>query len=96
MSDKLTKELQERIADHKYIVITSSLILFEDKGIYNSDLLKDQYGDEKMSERGDERAYKVADDLEDNADEETYDKIYEMCWRKAKHKIKDKLYGIDS
>ena len=96
MARKLEEELQERIADHKYIIITSSLILFEDKGIYNSDLLKEKYGDEKMSERGNERAYKVADEIEENADKETYDKIYKMCWQRSKHKIQDRLYGIDS
>lgn len=96
MTDKWQKELQERIADHKYTVIASSLIIFEEEGIYNTDLLKEKYGDEKMSERGNERAYKVADDIEDNADKETYDKIYQMCWQRSKHKIQDKLYGIDS
>ena len=96
MTHKWEEELQERIADHKYTVIASSLIIFEEEGIYNTDLLKEKYGDEKMSERGNERAYKVADDIEDNADKETYDKIYQMCWQRSKHKIQDKLYGIDS
>ena len=96
MTDNLGKELQERIISHKYSIIASSLIMFEGEGIYNSFLLKQKYGDEKMSERGKERAFKVADDLEDNADQQTYDQIYEMCWQRAKNKIQDKLYGIDN
>ena len=95
MEQKLAKEIHEKIISHKYSIIASSLIMFEDEGIYNSSLLKEHYGNDKMTERGQERAYKVADDLEDNADQETYDKIYEMCWQRAKHNLKDnKLYGI--
>ena len=96
MKNDFTKELNERIATHKYSIIASSLIMFENEGIYNSYLLQQKYGDKKMSERGKERAFKVADDLEDNADQQTYDQIYEMCWQRAKHKIQDKLYGIDN
>ena len=46
MAHELEKELQQRIISHKNIVITSSLIMFENEGIYNSFLLKDKYGDE--------------------------------------------------
>lgn len=96
MVHELEKELSKRIADHKEFIITSSLIIFEKDGIYNSHLLQEKYGNDKMTERGDERAYKVTDELKDNADQETYDKIYKMCWQRAKHKIQDKLYGMDS
>ena len=96
MTHELEKEIKERIATHKYSIIASSLIMFENEGIYNSCLLQRKYGNDKMTERGQERAYKVADDLEDNADQETYNEIYEMCWQRAKHKIQDKLYGLDN
>ena len=95
MPRKLEKELSEKIEIHKYSIIASSLIDYEDEGIYNTDLLKDKYGDDKMKETGEERAFKVTRDLEKTADSETYNKIYEMCWQKAKHYIKDKLYGFD-
>ncbi len=96
MAHELEKELKERIEEHKYTIIASSLILFEEEGIYDSYLLKEKYGDDKMVERGNDRAYKVADDLEDHADQETYNKVYEMCWQRAKNKIQDRLYGLDS
>jgi hypothetical protein len=96
MAYELEKELQQRIISHKYSIIASSLIMFEKEGIYNSYLLRDKYGDEKTTERGQERAFKVADELDEQADQETYDQIYEMCWQRAKHKISDKLYGIDT
>lgn len=95
MAHELEKELQQRIISHKNIVITSSLIMFEGEGIYNTFLLKDKYGDDKTTERGQERAFKVADELEEQADQETYDQIYEMCWQRAKHRISDRLYGIN-
>jgi hypothetical protein len=69
--------------------------MFEKEGIYNSYLLRDKYGDEKMQETGQERAFKVADELEENADQKTYDEIYEMCWQRAKHQLANRLYGID-
>ena len=95
MAQKLEKELQERIAKHKYGIIASSLILFEDEGIYNSPLLHDRYGDINPNESKEDRAIRIANDLEDNADQETYDKIYEMCWKRAKHTISNKLYELD-
>ena len=95
MAHNLEKELQERIRQHKYTIVTSSLIMFEGEGVYNSNLLVDKYGDNEMQERGPNRAFMVADDLESSADQETYDRIYEMCWQKAKDRLQDRLYGMD-
>ena len=95
MYKKLKQELKERIRQHKYTIVTSSLIMFEREGVYNSELLVDKYGDSTTSERGPNRAFKVADDLESSSDQETYNKIYEMCWQKAKDRLQDKLYGMD-
>lgn len=95
MKNNLEKELQQKITNHKYHIIASSLIMFEDEGIYESDLLKDKYGDDKMVDRGQERAFKVADELEENADQKTYNEIYEMCWQRARHRLTNKLYEID-
>ena len=69
--------------------------MFEGEGIYNSSLLQEKYGDDKMEERGEDRAFKVAEELEENADQETYNKIYEMCWKRARHRLSNKLYEID-
>lgn len=96
MTHELEKEFNKIVLDHKYIIISSSLIEFEKEGIYNSSLLREKYGDDKMSEKGQDRAFKVTDDLEENADRETYNKIYEMCWKRAKYKLQDKLYGYDN
>ena len=95
MTQNLEKELQQRIVNHKYNIIASSLIMFEGEGIYNTKLLQDKYGDDKTSERGEERAFRVAEELEEQADQETYDKVYEMCWQRAKYKLSNKLYEID-
>ena len=65
MTDNLNKELKERIATHKYSIIASALLMFEKEGIYETDLLKDKYGDDKMTDRGQERAFKVVDELEE-------------------------------
>lgn len=95
MAHELEKEFQQVKANHKYNIIASSLIMFEGEGIYNTELLQDKYGDDKMTDRGENRAFKVADELEENADQKTYDEIYEMCWQRAKYKLSNKLYGID-
>lgn len=95
MAHELEKELQQRIVNHKYNIIASSLIMFEGEGIYNTKLLQDKYGDDKMTDRGEGRAFKVAEELEEQADQKTYDEIYEMCWQRAKYKLSNKLYGID-
>ena len=95
MAHELEKEFQQVKINHKYTIITSSLIMFEKEGIYNTKLLQDKYGDDKTTERGQERAFRVADELEEQADQETYDQIYEMCWQRAKHRISDDLYGMN-
>ena len=95
MAHELEKEFQQVKANHKYNIIASSLIMFEGEGIYNTKLLQDKYGDDKMADRGEERAFKVAEELEEQADQETYDKVYEMCWQRAKYRLSNKLYEID-
>ena len=95
MAHELEKEFQQVKASHKYNIIASSLIMFEGEGIYNTELLQDKYGDDKMTDRGENRAFKVADELEENADQKTYDEIYEMCWQRAKYRLSNKLYEID-
>jgi hypothetical protein len=95
MTHELEKELHKRITTHKYNIIAASLIMFEEEGIYETDLLKGKYGDDKISERGKDRAFKVADELEEKADQKTYDEIYEMCWKRARHRLTNKLYDLD-
>lgn len=95
MVQSLEEELNQRIANHKYNIVTSSLVLFEGNGIYNTHLLQDKYGDDKMSLRGQDRAFRVADELEGSDDQKTYDQIYEMCWQIARHRITNRLYEID-
>ena len=94
MALSLEKELSEKIHNHKYIIIVSSLIMFEDEGIYESSLLKEKYSDAEMEERGEDRAYKVADEIYD--DKPLYDEVYEMCWKRARYVLKNRLYEIDS
>ena len=97
MTQKLEKELQERIAKHKYSIIASSLIMFEDEGIYNSPILRERYGNEEIpNENKEEKAIRITNDLEDNADQETYDKVYEMCWKRAKYTVSNKLYELEN
>ena len=52
MAHELEKEFQQVKANHKYNIIASSLIMFEGEGIYNTELLQDKYGDDKMTDRG--------------------------------------------
>ena len=96
----LEKEFVKRVEVHKYQMIASALILYEEDGIYNHYLLKKKYGDNIMSTRGTDRGFYVADELEANAKrggQKTYDKIYEMCWNRMKKVIKDdKAYNLDN
>lgn len=85
----LEKEFEKKKEYHKYIVIASSLILFEDNGIYDCPLLKEY---ESTEGTGEEKAFAITDDLEERAnkntqDKERYEKIYEMCWKHLRNKI---------
>lgn len=90
----LEKEFEQRKRTHKWDIIAAALMKYENKGIYNSPLLIDRYGDLRARKRGNERAYDTADDLEkrsDNGDIAYYDTVYEMCWKKMRNKIDDQI-----
>ena len=91
----LEKEFKLAVEKHKYQIVVSSLMVFEEDGIYENPLLakyKDFEGDSET------KAFAIANDLEDKAnkgDVSMYDAIYEMCWDKMKHVICDtKTYGL--
>jgi hypothetical protein len=92
----LEQEFTETIKRHKYDVIAATLIVYEEDGIYNHPLLKNDYENVK----GDtiDKAYKVTDDLEKRSHEgedDFYEEVYKVCWDKMKDIVDDtKAYGI--
>lgn len=77
---------------NKLNTIFSALIIFENEGIYEKDIM----GDYRYSYlKGRDRALDVTKDLFIRAkfeeDQELYDKVYEMCWKKINLKTKNEL-----
>ena len=83
---------KQDIEFNKLNTIFSALIIFENEGIYEKDIM----GDYRYSYfKGQDRALDVAKDLFIRAkfeeDQELYDQIYEMCWKKINLKEKNEL-----
>ena len=88
---QLEKEFRQAVEEHKYNIIASALMVFENEGIYNHPLLR-EFKNYKAKE---EKAFEVVDMLLDRKSKELYNAIYEVCWNKMKHVICDtKAYGI--
>lgn len=94
---KLEKEFEKIKNYHKHRIIAATLMLNERFGIYNSPLLRDKYGDGRMTIEGEDRAFEVADELYRNRKEnpKEFNAVYEMCWRTMKHDVvDDKAYNF--
>lgn len=88
----LEQEFENRKKLHKWEIIAATLMMFEDKGIYDTYLLADHYGNSKTNKTGKDRAFETAYDLEDRCDKgdkELYNAVYEMCWMKSRNRIDD-------
>lgn len=79
----LEHEFAMAVELHKYNMINLALAIFEDKGIYEEDIMGD-YRYSYLS--GVDRANEVSMDLLKRAkkeeEQDLYDQIYEMCWKK--------------
>lgn len=85
---ELAKEFSQFKELHKRLIISSCLIICEDEGIYDTQLLN-YYSD--ISETGKDKAELVFQDLQERRDngDNVLDSVYEMCWDRIKNCISD-------
>ena len=95
MQKTLEQEFREYKEHHMYEMSVTALIVFEDKGIYDHELLED-YKDLDLT--GSRRAYYVMNDLHNKAlegENNLYEEVYEMCWERVRDQIdNNKSYRI--
>ena len=99
MEKTFEQEFEEYKGYHVYEIIVSGLIVLEDEGIYNHELLS-KYKNCKITDAK-QKAYYVADDLYKKYVEEDdirYISVYEATWKEMRDYISEDLavrIGVD-
>ena len=89
MTEKLETEFNRFKEDHKYNIISATMIIYGNKELSNVIPMLDDYNELNSKDNYDV-AISIVDDIKEKRSEEEFDSIYETCWRRIRNQISDK------